>query len=258
MPGYCLQFGGAGVLIRVVLLGEGVSLRQLLMRLFSQEGGFDFLFCIGYFLLGCRAMEQGGVDVAESLHFRKRRSLFHEFLLCPHDLRCLDVAKLTDEVRPYSLQFFAFAQPFQIGLELFGAACGGIVHLYLVHTCLRRRRHIRHLTDKIEAFAHQGCHDINHRDILHLRAFGNRHDLADGVQHGLFNDLGKTESCHDLDQLRVFLCQFIDSFIQIKLLCHSDRPPLYFSVFIINILRRIVCCSNNKATHFSGHTPKQS
>ena len=31
---------------------------------------------------------------------------------------------------------------------------------------------------------------------------------------------------------------------------HSDRPPLYFSVFIINILRRIVCCSNNKATHF--------
>ena len=250
MPGYCLQFGGAGVLIRVVLFGEGVSLRQLLMRLFSQEGGFDFLFCIGYFLLGCRAMEQGGVDVAEPLHFRKRCSLFHELLFRLHDLRCLDVAKLTDEVRPYSLQFFAFAQPFQIGLELFGAACGRIVHICFLRTSLRRRRHVRHLTDKLEAFAHQGCHDIHHRDILHLRAFGNRHDLADGVQHGLFNDLGKTEPCHDLDQLRVFLCQFIDSFIQIKLLCHSDRPPLYFSVFIINILRRIVCCSNNKATHF--------
>ena len=35
----------------------------------------------------------------------------------------------------------------------------------------------------------------------------------------------------------------------------SVRPPLCFSVFIIDILRRIVCCSNNKATHFiPGHT----
>ena len=240
MPGYCLQFGGAGVLIRVVLFGEGVSFRQLFMRLFTKEGGLYFLFRIGDFLLSGCAVEQGGVDVAEPLHFRKRCSLFHELLFRLHDLRCFDLTKLTDEVRSDILQVFTFAKPFQIDLELFGAVFGRIV--CFLRRRLRRRRHIRHLTDKLEAFAHQGFHDIHHRDILHLRAFGNRHDLADGVQHGLFNDLGKTEPCHDLDQLRVFLCQFIDSFIQIKLLCHSDRPPLYFSVFIIDILRRIVCC----------------
>ena len=257
MSGDPLHLGGSCILIRVVLFGEGVPFRQLLLRLFPQEGSLYFLFRIGDFFLGGSAVEQGGVDVTEPLHFRKRRSLFHEFLLRLHDFGCLYITKLTDEVRPDILQVFTFAKPFQIDLELFGAAFGRIV--CFLRRRLRRRSYIRHLTDKLKAFAHQGDYDIHHRDILHLRAFGNRHDLADGVQHGLFGDLGKPEPCHDLDQLRVFLCQFIDGFIQIKFFCHSVRPPLCFSVFIIDILRRIVCCSNNKATHFiPGHTPKQS
>ena len=91
MPGYCLQFGGAGVLIRVVLLGKESLFASSSCAFFRRREASTSFSALAIFLLRCRAMEQGGVDVAEPLHFRKRRSLFHEFLLCLHDLRCLDV-----------------------------------------------------------------------------------------------------------------------------------------------------------------------
>ena len=50
--------------------------------------------------------------------------------------------------------------------------------------------------------------------------------LADRLQHRLLCDFFKPQPCHNINQFRVFLCQFINSFIQIKFLCHDRDTSL--------------------------------
>ena len=163
------------------------------------------------------------MEVAQALNLREWRASLQKFLLRLHDLRRFDLSEFTDEICPDILKRFTFAKPVQIGFDLFRPALGRMARcrFFLFRLCCSCQ--IRHFTDKFKTLPHQACYNIRHRDVFHLRTPGDRHHLADRIQHGLFRDLGKTKLCHNINEFRIFLRQFIDCFIQIKFLCHSNK-----------------------------------
>ena len=153
------------------------------------------------------------MNIAQTLYLAEGRAFLQKLLLCQHDLGCLHFSEIANEICLDIFQRFSVAEPFQICLQLFPTIRGRVACIVFLPLRFRNRSHIRHIAHRLKSMAHQRGHHIDHGDVLHLRTLWDGHHFTHGIQHGLFRYLGKAQTRHNIDQFRVFLCQFEDRFI---------------------------------------------
>ena len=185
-----------------------------------------------------RAVEKSRVNVAELLNFLKRHAVLHELLLCLHNLRRLDRVELLAEIFANGFQRLSLAEALQIALQRFRALrlCVREIilrsrrHRRLCRSARRRgrcRRHRRFVhTYYLKALLPKRLQNLLHRDALHPGSLRNRHNLACGSEYLRFRDLLKTDTRHNLLELRVLRCKLVHCLSEINYLIHGCASPM--------------------------------
>ena len=178
------------------------------------------------------------MNVAELLNFLKRHAVLHELLLCLHNLRRLDRVELLAEIFANGFQRLSLAEALQVALQRFrtlGLCIREIILCGRRHRCFcrsarRHRRSRRHRcfvhTDYLKAPLPKRLQNLLHRDSLHPRPLRNRHNLARGSEYLRLRDLLKTDTRHNLLELRVLRCKLVHCLSEINYLIHGCASPM--------------------------------
>ena len=154
---------------------------------------------------GRRSVEQRGMHIAEALHFGDRHPLLDKRLLRIHDLVCLDMAELLDEILTYGFQVLAAREPLDESAQA-PLPCLPIVADHRKTVFLKRRN------DLIEV------------DALDRRTARDRHDAPHHIERHIARNLAEPNIRHDLPNLGILSDQIGDRLFQIQDLFHRQTP----------------------------------
>jgi hypothetical protein len=175
-------------------------------------GGLDGFFRVGDLFLARRAVEEGGVDVAQTLHLGDRRAALNQLLLRAGDLRRVDALKVRDKILPHGLEIIPAAESAYIFSEkrsaIIPARSGG-----------RGLFHRRALHRKAGAL--KRLNNAGKRDAPHGSTLGNGHEPSDRVQNFRLRNVRKAERAENILYLGILGADLVHRFFELNGSFHS-------------------------------------
>ena len=178
----------------------------------AAQGFLYFGFGGGNFFRSGGAVEEGGVDVAESLHIPEGNAAFQKGLFCQGDFTGVHVFEMLHKVCPHLFQVFSGGK----AADIFSDSGGSFIRCSFHGRSRFLLRRLGEGTAQGKAVGHEGGNHLSHVDVHHHGPFGNGHETAQGVEGCFFGNAGKSQFLHNRNEFRVFFHQVMYVFCKIN------------------------------------------
>ena len=154
-------------------------------------------------------MKQCRMHITQILNFRYRCTRTNQLLFGLRDFNCRYITEIDHEIFSDLFQVFPLRQPVNIALQhvFSGKRIRHCLSLFLSLLLLHRISVFRPCHFKIMCPEH--IHNILHRNVLHRRTSGNRHDLSHCRQRKRLCYIFKSKICHNAGQLRILRAKLL-------------------------------------------------